>query len=101
MLPLFIAFTFSFALCAALAQSSSLLSRFIRQNDLTAVRSMHTKPTRRLAGFALFVSTFMTDIIFAPEPGVLRLLLLSSLPMFALGLLEDLGIHKAPSRRLV
>lgn len=73
----------------------------IRQNDLTAVQSMHTQPTLRLAGFAIFVSIFMTDIIFAAEPGILRLLLWSSLPMFALGLLEDLGIHQSPSRRLV
>jgi UDP-N-acetylmuramyl pentapeptide phosphotransferase/UDP-N-acetylglucosamine-1-phosphate transferase len=101
MQPMLFAFALSFLLCAALAQSSSLLSSFIRQNDLTAVQSMHTKPTLRLAGLALFVSILMTDIIFAPEPGVLRLLLLSSLPMFALGLLEDLGIHQAPSRRLV
>ena len=101
MMPLFVAFALSFALCATIAQSSSRLSRFIRQNDLTAVQSMHTNPTLRLAGLALFVSILMTDIFFAPEPGVLRLLLLSSLPMFAVGLLEDFGIHQAPSRRLV
>lgn len=101
MLPLFVAIAISFVLCFAFTKSSKLLNGFVRRHDLSAVQSMHTKPTLRLAGVAIFVSIVITNALFEPGSGLLSALLLSSLPLLALGLLEDVGLHQSPSRRLV
>jgi UDP-N-acetylmuramyl pentapeptide phosphotransferase/UDP-N-acetylglucosamine-1-phosphate transferase len=101
MLPLIVAMTISFVLCFAFTKSSKLLNGFVRRHDLSAVQSMHTRPTLRLAGVAIFVSIFITKAIFEPGSQLLSTLLLSSLPLLALGLLEDVGLHQSPSRRLL
>lgn len=101
MLPLIVAMAISFVLCFAFTKSSKLLNGFVRRHDLSAVQSMHTKPTLRLAGVAIFVSTVITNGLFEPGSELLSTLLLSSLPLLALGLLEDVGLHQSPSRRLV
>ena len=101
MLPLFVAIAISFTLCFAFTKSSKILNGFVRRHDLSAVQSMHTKPTLRLAGVAIFVSIVITNALFEPGSELLSTLLLSSLPLLALGLLEDVGLHQSPSRRLV
>jgi UDP-N-acetylmuramyl pentapeptide phosphotransferase/UDP-N-acetylglucosamine-1-phosphate transferase len=101
MFPFIVAMTINFALCFAFTKSSRLLNGFVRRHDLSAVQSMHTKPTLRLAGVAIFASIFITNSLFEPGSGLLSTLLLSSLPLLALGFLEDVGLHQSPSRRLV
>ena len=100
MLPLAFALLISFMICLALYGSSKILIGMIKRQDLSAIQSMHTKPTLRLAGPAIFVSIFLTDTIFSDGHDLLGVLLLSSIPLIALGLLEDLGVHQSPSRRL-
>jgi UDP-N-acetylmuramyl pentapeptide phosphotransferase/UDP-N-acetylglucosamine-1-phosphate transferase len=53
-----------------------------------------------LAGVAIFVSIFVTNTIFADGHDLLSLLLLSAIPLLAVGLLEDFGVYQSPSRRL-
>lgn len=101
MLIVIVATTISFVICFAFTKYPKLSNGFTRQHDLSAVQSMHTKPTLRLAGIAIFVSVFITDALFELGSELLRTILLSSLPLLALGLLEDIGIYQSPSRRLV
>jgi UDP-N-acetylmuramyl pentapeptide phosphotransferase/UDP-N-acetylglucosamine-1-phosphate transferase len=61
MFPFIVAIAISFALCFAFMKSSKLLNGFVRRHDLSAVQSMHTKPTLRLAGVAIFVSIVITN----------------------------------------
>lgn len=100
MLPIIVALLISFMICLAIHGSSKFLIGLVRRQDLSAVQSMHTKPTLRLAGVAIFMSIFLTNIIFADGLHLLSILLLSAIPLLALGLLEDLGVHQSPSRRL-
>ncbi len=101
MLPLIVSLLISFMICFALHGSSKFLMGLVRRHDLSAVQSTHTKPTLRLAGVAIFSSIFLTNTIFADDLDLLGILLLSSIPLLALGLLEDLGVHQSPSRRLI
>jgi UDP-GlcNAc:undecaprenyl-phosphate GlcNAc-1-phosphate transferase len=101
MLPLIVALLISFMICLALHGSSKFLIGLVRRHDLSAVQSTHIKPTLRLAGVSIFVSIFLTNTIFADGHDLLSILLLSAIPLLTLGLLEDLGVHQSPSRRLI
>lgn len=100
MLPLIVALLTSFMICLVLYGSSKFLIGLVRRHDLSAVQSMHTKPTLRLAGVAIFMSIFLTNMIFADGLDLLSVLLWSAIPLLALGLLEDLGVHQSPLKRL-
>ena len=100
MAPLIVALLISFMICLALERSSKFLISLVRRHDLYAVQSMHTKPTLRLAGVAIFMSIFLTNMIFADGLDLLSVLLLSAIPLLAIGLLEDLGVHQPPAMRL-
>jgi len=100
MLPIIVALLISFMICLLLQRSSKFLISLVRRHDLSAVQSMHTKPTLRLAGVAVFMSIFLTNMIFADGLDLLSVLLFSAIPLLAIGLLEDLGVHQRPSMRL-
>lgn len=100
MLSFITSFAVSAVLCLLLVQSSSYLLALMRREDLRAVQAMHTKPTLRLAGVAIFISCWISYVIFAGQDGLLRSLLLAALPVFVFGLLEDVGFHQSPRRRL-
>ena len=99
---------------AALAALSFLLSGLIflirkrvprlsgRIHDLQAVQAMHTRPTPRVGGIAIFI-TLGLSLIVSPaghaSPSA-EVILAASL-LFAVGLLEDLGISVSPRQRLI
>ncbi|MFC6639883.1 hypothetical protein GV827_22010 [Sulfitobacter sp. JBTF-M27] len=93
----------SFVLCIlfiVLAKRTSLLTG--RPQDLTAVQAMHDAPTPRIGGIAIF-SAFALSGVFAPtelsQP--YRDFILATSFLFCVGLLEDLGIHISPWKRLL
>lgn len=100
-LPFLTAFSVSLMLCIALVRFSQALSRLTRSHDLSSVQAAHTKPTLRLAGVAIFGSMCLADSIYGASGGALRMLLLACLPVFAFGLLEDIGVDQSPARRLI
>lgn len=95
----FLAILISFMTCLAFYGSSKRLIRLVRRNDLSAAQCSHTQPALRLGGLAVFVSIFLTHMIFAEGPNAFNTLIFSSIPLLTLGLLEDLGIHQSPLRR--
>ena len=100
-LPFLTAFSVSLMLCIALVRFSQALSKLTRSHDLSSVQAAHTKPTLRLAGVAIFGSMCLADSIYGASGGALRMLLLACLPVFAFGLLEDIGVDQSPARRLI
>lgn len=100
MLVFLTAFLVSACACWMIAKSSSLLHSLHRKDDLLAVQAAHTRPTLRLAGVALSLSMWLSIVINGAEVEPLRLLLVAALPLFFVGLLEDVGVHQSPRRRI-
>lgn len=81
-------------------RKTTWLSR--RRHDLHAVQAMHTRPTPRLGGVAIFASLALS-IVFAPielSVAYAEFLFATSL-LFIAGLAEDLGFNVNPLRRLM
>lgn len=73
-----------------------------RTSDLRAVQSAHTRLTPRVGGLSVGLA-LATGLVLLPADGAqyLALLLVSALPVFAAGLLEDLGYGIPPRNRLI
>ena len=82
-----------------------LKSRFAwlhgRSGDLAAVQAMHTQLTSRLGGMGILVA-LAASIFFAPDPIAVPYakFILAILPLFLVGLAEDIGFSMSPRRRL-
>ena len=72
-----------------------------RSYDLAAVQSMHVHPTPRIGGIGIFIAFFFGFTLVPPSffDSYFRLAFATSL-LFAVGLMEDLGIGVSPSKRL-
>lgn len=73
-----------------------------RRHDLNAVQSAHSVPTPRIGGVAIFSSLTVTAF-FLPTALYADYfwLLAATCIVFATGLLEDMGFHVSPARRLI
>lgn len=73
-----------------------------KRDDLTAVQSAHERPTPRLGGFGIFLGFSAASLLlgYLAEDTTPILLLISALPIFLAGLLEDTGRHISPRHRL-
>lgn len=73
-----------------------------RVDDLKSVQSMHTRQTPRVGGIAIFVA-LLFSVIFAPITIMDRYFdfIISAAFLFFVGLLEDLGFHVSPRKRLL
>ena len=74
----------------------------LTRNDTAAVQASHSSPTPRIGGLAIVLALIATCLIYhtISDPYMYRLLLWSSLPVFAVGLAEDLGYLVSPRLRL-
>lgn len=78
-------------------------AKTVTRNDTAAVQASHTSSTSRIGGLALVLALIATGLI---DPKISNsymypLLLLSSLPVFAVGLVEDSGYLASPRNRLL
>ena len=77
------------------------LNGYKYSDNQDGVQKFHSSPTPRLGGVAIFI-VFLFSIFFLFEfKGIYFLILLSSLPTFFLGLLEDLFRNINPRKRLL
>ncbi len=93
----------SFGICAAIILLNSRLpSLRMRDNDLNAEQSTHTRPTPRVGGIAFFFA-FGLGVIFAPAPiaPYYAKFILATFLIFLVGLCEDLGFRISPRGRLL
>lgn len=89
----------SVALCATLIALSPHIFARISRSDLNARQASHLKPTLRLGGGAIVCALWLAVLATGATPTQASILL-AAVPLFAVGLLEDLGIHQSPGRRL-
>jgi UDP-GlcNAc:undecaprenyl-phosphate/decaprenyl-phosphate GlcNAc-1-phosphate transferase len=78
-------------------------ARYLRRaEDLKAVQAAHSAPTPRTGGVAVVLALGLGFWLFAPESvaPMTGLFLMSLIPVFAIGVAEDLGIFMSPRRRL-
>lgn len=105
-------FFVSFVLCLIIILSSSY--GFSRRGDLdeVAVQSAHSGFVPRVGGLAVYISILVLipllsfgfiplSVVFDLDAKQLTLLILSAVPVFSVGLAEDLGYDRSPKARLV
>lgn len=93
----------SFAAAVLLTRSSSWHLRWsARGHGRNAVQSIHHEPTPRIGGVAIFVG-LVVGITLLPrsEDGLAEMLLVSAIPIFIIGLIEDIGNNVTPRMRLL
>ncbi len=100
-LPFLTAFSVNLLLCIALVRFSQVLTRLTRSHDLSSVHAAHTKPILRLTDVAILGSMCLTVSGYGLNGSALRMLLLACLLVFVFDLLEDIGAHQPPARRLI
>jgi UDP-N-acetylmuramyl pentapeptide phosphotransferase/UDP-N-acetylglucosamine-1-phosphate transferase len=93
----------SFCVCIAIVTMAKFFPRLRgRENDTTAVQSMHVNPTPRVGGIAIFGAS-ACSVFFIPVPltqGYIGFFLAISV-LFIVGLKEDLGFDVSPKSRLL
>ena len=75
----------------------------LKRNDTSAVQASHLNPTVRLGGLALVMALIVAAALSYSEDNwtTFVLLLVSAMPVFVIGLAEDLGYLASPRRRLL
>lgn len=87
------------AICFSLSLLSSRLVPLISRSDLNARQTAHLRPTLRLGGMGILAGVWVVALI--QQDPLLLTLLSCSLPVFLIGLLEDIGHLQSPRRRLL
>lgn len=102
------AFLFSYLMCYLIKRYESVHAKFSHDHDLSGVQKMHSFAVPRVGGLAIFVGlllSFWLMSISLEATGVRRAylgyLLLASLPVFSLGLIEDVTKRISPRVRLL
>ena len=77
-------------------------SKSTKRNDIAAVQASHLTPTPRIGGLAIVIALTAVGFISMGSNNWTNysLLILSALPVFSVGLAEDLGFSASPRRRL-
>jgi UDP-GlcNAc:undecaprenyl-phosphate/decaprenyl-phosphate GlcNAc-1-phosphate transferase len=90
----------SFGICYAIVKLGARLP--IRMQDLGAVQAAHSAPTPRLGGVGILIALSCGLALFAPASLYLSLqpFLVAIMPVFVVGLAEDIGWAMSPARRL-
>jgi UDP-GlcNAc:undecaprenyl-phosphate/decaprenyl-phosphate GlcNAc-1-phosphate transferase len=93
-------FCASLFLCALMISGGARY--LLRAQDLKAVQAAHSAPTPRTGGVGVVLALGLGFWLFAPEAlaSMTGLFLLSLIPVFSVGLAEDLGAMMSPRRRL-
>ena len=103
-LPLIAVLLISLGINVIIVLTRSLhLSHTTRMHDTTAVQSAHKSPTPRIGGLGVVVAAMVGIVLFFPGDArwPMAVFAVSVLPVFLIGLAEDLGWDMSPARRLV
>ena len=105
-------FFVSFILCIIIILSSGYGFSRRGEGDETAVQSAHSGFVPRVGGLAIYIAILVLipllsfgfiplSVVFDLDAEQLTLLILSAVPVFSVGLAEDLGYEMSPRARLV
>lgn len=95
MLLLILSFVLAAAVAGTIAAGKSVTLARLKA-DLRARQASHSKPTARLGGLAILFPVFLVSL-----PSDAIGFVICSLPLFLIGILEDIGHHQSPQRRLM
>jgi UDP-GlcNAc:undecaprenyl-phosphate/decaprenyl-phosphate GlcNAc-1-phosphate transferase len=73
----------------------------VHEKDTIGVQKFHAKPTPRIGGISIFISFFITLAFTDIDKEFFLLALLSSLPVFIVGLIEDFSACMPPFYRMM
>ena len=69
-------------------------------DNFDGVQKFHSTPTPRLGGIAIFLTFFISIFLMSENQSLLYIIILSSIPTFSTGLLEDFYRNISPRQRL-
>jgi UDP-N-acetylmuramyl pentapeptide phosphotransferase/UDP-N-acetylglucosamine-1-phosphate transferase len=100
---LILGFAVSFTVAFGVVRSSSWHVGWSgRGHARRAVQSVHAEPTPRIGGVAIFAGLAAMTMLMPPDDARVALMILTSaLPIFAVGLIEDVGNNVSPNLRLL
>jgi len=94
------AFISSFVTIWAIVKLAKSKNWFVNDADLEGVQKFHTEPIARIGGLGIFVGFSVALFLLEDQSGLLFKIWLSSLPVFIVGLYEDLSARVSPLIRL-
>jgi len=94
------AFVSSFVLIWVIVKLAKNKNWFVNEADLQGVQKFHIEPVARIGGLGIFVGFSVALFLLEDQSGLLFKIWLSSLPVFIVGLYEDLSARVSPFIRL-
>ena len=75
----------------------------LKRNDTSAIQASHLNPTARIGGLAIVIALIVAAALShdADNLNTFAFLLVSAMPVFGVGLAEDLGYLASPRKRLL
>lgn len=97
-----IAALLSMGINAAVVKTWARTRHLVQRDDLSAVQASHNRPTSRLGGLGVLTGFGGASLLlsYLTKDIIPILLIISVLPLFLAGLLEDMGQDQSPRRRL-
>jgi len=74
---------------------------FVNETDLQGVQKFHHVPVSRIGGLPIFIAWSVAVFLMDDQSGLIFKIWLSSLPVFIVGLYEDLSARVSPLARLI
>jgi len=74
---------------------------FVNEADLEGVQKFHHVPVARIGGLGIFIAWSIAAFLMDDQSGLIFKIWLSSLPVFIVGLYEDLSARVSPLVRLL
>ena len=91
----------AFSTALILASLTPLIYNILkRNNDTAAVQAAHSNPTLRFGGVACFLAILFGSFSADAGSSIALMLVVAGAPLFMVGLLEDVGIHMSPKKRM-
>ena len=100
-LLLLITFLVSLVLTWTIVMLSERKQWFVNETDLQGVQKFHCALVSRIGGLSVFISWSVVVFLMDDQSGLIFKIWLSSLPVFIVGLYEDLSARVSPLVRLI
>ena len=98
---LLIVFTSSLVMILAIVKLAKSKKWFVNKADLQGVQKFHHAPVARIGGLPIFIAWSIAAFLMDDQSGLIFKIWLSSLPVFVVGLYEDLSARVSPLVRLI
>ena len=94
-------FVYSLVMILAIVKLAKNKNWFVNEADLQGVQKFHHAPVARIGGLPIFIAWSIAAFLMDDQSGLIFKIWLSSLPVFIVGLYEDLSARVSPLVRLI